>query len=437
MQKHNENTTISLFIFKPIGRGVHYGIGTYLKYLTEALIIQGDIHIYVVNYLSDRKKEFDVEIINPSLQYIHIPPPKNSFNGDEKAQKYANRIVDFLTPFILSQPNVIFQTNYPDTLPIVKCLKSRFASKVISVVHSAQWQFIFEGNKKQFSEAWQDSKVRYSEKLKPILAEKELYEISDKVISVTSYMKDFMMEYFGIPEKKIEVVHNGIDKKLHLKLDRRHTDDLKQRIGFDRNEKIILYAGRLDKWKGIYFLLDEFAELCNQHKNVRLVLVGEDSGPDKISQYLTHCKDNWSKVTFTGFVDFNTMQDLYQIADIGIIPSLYDHCPFVALEMISNFIPLIISDTEGLNEILSKDQCLYIAHSIDDEGFVYFGKNEIKGALKKLLSAMDHPQKESLDYYPKVIESRFSAELMGSKMYSILLDLVHKTTDAVTVKELS
>lgn len=437
MQKYNENNTISLFIFRPTGRGVHYGIGTYLKYLTEALLTRGDIHIYVVNYLSDRKKEFDVEIINPRLRYIHIPPSRNSFKGDDQNQKYANRIVDFLTPFILSQPNVIFQTNYPDTLPIVKCLKSRFASKVISVVHSAQWQFIFEGNMKQFSEAWQDSKVRYSEKLKPIRAEKELYEISDKVISVTSYMRDFLMEYFGIPEKRIEVVHNGIDKKLHLIPDRRNRDDLKQRMGFDQNEKIILYAGRLDKWKGIYFLLDEFAELCNQHRNVRLVLVGEDSGPDKISQYLTHCKNNWSKVTFTGFVDFNTMQDLYQIADIGVIPSLYDHCPYVALEMISNNIPLIISDTEGLNEILTKDQCLYITPSIDDEGFVYFGKNVMKGALIKLLSAMDHPLEERLDYYPEVIKSRFSAEIMGSKMYSILLDLVQNTTVAVTVKELS
>ncbi|NLV18316.1 MAG: glycosyltransferase [Bacteroidetes bacterium] len=437
MQKYSENTTISLFILKPTGRGVHYGIGTYLKYLIEALLTRGDIHIYVVNYLSDRKKEFDVEIINPRLRYFHIPPPKNSFNGDEKAQKYANRIVDFLTPFILSQPNVIFQTNYPDTLPIVKRLKSRFTIKVISVVHSAQWQFIFEGNKKQFSEAWQDIKVRYSEKLKPIRAEKELYEISDKVISVTSYMKDFMIEYFGIPEKKIEVVHNGIDIEMHVLHKSTNRDNLKQKMGFDQDEKIILYAGRLDKWKGIYILLDEFAELCNQHKNVRLVLVGEDSGPDKISQYLTHCKNNWSKVTFTGFVDFNTMQDLYQIADIGIIPSLYDHCPYVALEMISNNIPLIISDTEGLNEILTKDQCLYITPSIDDEGFVYLGKNVMKGALNKLLSSMDHPQEERLDYYPKVIESRFSAELMGSKMYSILLDLFQKTTVAVTVIELS
>jgi glycosyltransferase involved in cell wall biosynthesis len=131
------------------------------------------------------------------------------------------------------------------------------------------------------------------------------------------------------------------------------------------------------------------------------------------------------------------MQDLYQIADIGIIPSLYDHCPYVALEMISNNIPLIISDTEGLNEILTKDQCLYITPSIDDEGFVYLGKNVMKGALNKLLSSMDHPQEERLDYYPKVIESRFSAELMGSKMYSILLDLFQKTTVAVTVIELS
>ena len=56
---------ISLFILKPTGRGVHYGIGAYLKYLTEALLTRGDINIYVVIYLSDRKKEFYVEHTKP------------------------------------------------------------------------------------------------------------------------------------------------------------------------------------------------------------------------------------------------------------------------------------------------------------------------------------------------------------------------------------
>ncbi len=421
---------ISLFILKPTGRGVHYGIGAYLKYLTEALLTRGDINIYVVIYLSDRKKEFEVEAIKPGLQYIHIPPPRNSFKGDEQSQKYANRIVDFLTPFILTCPNVVIQTNYPDTLPIVKRLKRCFSLKVVSVIHSAQWQFIFDGNKKKFTEAWINNREGYSEKLKPVCVEKELYEISDKVISVTHYMKDFVKEFFKIPEEKIEVVPNGIDTKLLLGTNITKKEELKQSMGFNQNEKIILYVGRLDKWKGIYFLLDEFAEVCKQYENVRLVLAGEDSGPDKISQYLAHCKNSWSKVTFTGFVDFNTMQKLYQIADIGIIPSLYDHCPYVALEMISNNVPLIVSDTEGLNEILTKDQCLYINPSVDDEGFVYFTKNEIVGAIKKSLSPMgiDKINKEErIDYYPAVIKSKFSTKLMGARMYSIFRSLAQKT----------
>lgn len=415
---------ISLFIFKPNGRGVHYGIGTYLKYLTDILLRHGDIKIYMINYLSDRFKEFTIETIRPGIKEIFIPSPLTSINREEQIQKYSNRIIDLLIPIFLKYNNTVFQTNSPDTLPIVKHLKKRFSLKIISVIHSTQWQFAFNGNKNKFIRAWLNKKEADPSLIKVLEEEKELYEFSDKIISVTQYMKDFLIKYFNISKERIEVIPNGLDHSLFKRISKEERESVKHNLGFYNNEKIILFIGRLDKWKGLYFLLDAFAEVCNQYEYVRLVLIGEDSGSDRISQYLTHCKNIWSRVTFTSFIDSETIQKFYKIADIGIIPSLYDHCPYVALEMIANNLPLILTNTEGLNEILTRDQCIYITPSNDDDGNLVISKNEITQAILKLLRNDNEISKKITIDYHKLIRTKYSIEQMGKKMYSLLHNLV-------------
>lgn len=350
-----------------------YGIGTYLNQLIDTLLKTNNIEIIIINYLSDSYKEFMVIPVSERLTDLHIPPPNIIFKSEEFRVKYANRVVDFLIPYLLRYTNPIIQVNYPDALPIVRRLKSGFNVKILSVIHSAQWQFAFNGNKKRFIKVWtekSENQIPNEIVLTSLEQEKELYELSDKIISVTKYMKEFVLNYYQIPGERVEVVYNGITNSSIYISNSEERKEIKHNLGFQFDEKIILFSGRLDKGKGLYFLLEAFGEVVKKYSNVRLVVVGEDSGPDKISQYLTHCKGIWGKVTFTGFVEPEYMKKLYRIADIGIIPSVYDHCPYVALEMLCNNLPLIVSNTEGLNEIIKKDQCIYLTPYVDEEGNV-------------------------------------------------------------------
>ncbi len=419
---------ISLFILKPNTRGMHYGVGTYLKQLTDSLMKYEDVNILIINYVSDRYKEFTISSAIPRLTEIYIPATVTKLKNQKQNFKYANRVVDFLVPFINTSPNPIFQVNYPDALPIVKQLKSRFSVPVLSVIHSAQWQFAFNGNKQKFIEGYAGIKEFDDILKKAIEYEKELYEISDKIISVTQYMREFIINYYNTSNGKIEVVPNGIDKTIFQETDCIDKESLKQSLGFGENERIVLFSGRLDKGKGLYFLLDAFTEVVKQFSNIRLLLVGDDSGPDKINMYLSHCLNIWGKVTFTGFVEYEVMKKLYLIADIGIVPSVYDHCPYTVLEMMAHKIPLVLSRINGLSEMLNDSQCIFIEPIVDGCGELSFNKDEITKAILFLVNDEEKVKQITRDY-PELIYNKFSGEHMASEMHSVLKSLCKATVE--------
>lgn len=114
----------------------------------------------------------------------------------------------------------------------------------------------------------------------------------------------------------------------------------------------MVYAGRLDTLKGIDSLAVAFESLSIRYPNLRLILAG--SGDFR----LVHEKVKYacSKITFTGLVDKKTLYELYSIADIGILPSLYEELGYVALEMMMMNLPVIVGNNSGLKEVVGDDK---------------------------------------------------------------------------------
>ena len=410
----------NLFIFKTNSiRGVNYGIGTYLNQLINCLMEYEDIFIYIVNYCSVLHKELCCYNKSPRLIEINIPSTILSYEVEIWKNKYAARIIDIITVFINKANNVVFQVNYPAALQLVKQLKSRFHFPVISTVHLANWQIEFDGNKQQFIKYWSNRKEVYYYKLKHIDEELDLYRISDRIITVTNYMKEFINTFYNIPNERITTIQNGIKSKINIAIKQEEKKQLKQELGFNVAERIILFVGRLDPNKGLPFLIESFKDVVTQNAKSRLVIIGGDSGPVKISEYLTHCLNIWSKVTFTGFLDHEMILKYYKIADIGIIPSIYDHCPYVLLEMIDHNIPMIISNTEGLNELLSNDQSIYLTPTCDNEGNISLNKNEITNAILTLLRDK-RKVKNITKNYKELLLNKYSADRMGNEMYNVI-----------------
>lgn len=72
---------------------------------------------------------------------------------------------------------------------------------------------------------------------------------------------------------------------------------------------------------------------------------------------LSTVKKNNSKITFFGQISPKDTHHLYDLCDIGVIPSLIEQCSYVALEMMSHKVPMLVSNIDGISEIIWDNEC--------------------------------------------------------------------------------
>ena len=112
-------------------------------------------------------------------------------------------------------------------------------------------------------------------------------------------------------------------------------------------ELIIIYVGRLEETKGIYALLDAFKSVLKNYPKAKLVIAGSD-----IFHSFEHSDNSMAtKVIYTGHLKASVLQQWYQMADIGVIPSYTEQCSCVGIEMMMHGLPIVASDGFGLRDM--------------------------------------------------------------------------------------
>jgi glycosyltransferase involved in cell wall biosynthesis len=409
---------ISLFIFKSNSRGMQYGIGTYIREVTDSLLKIEGIKIFLISYNNISSKELSVTSISDRYTEINIPSPlfhasqNNSFD-----KKYASIAVRLLSGFIPQNSKVLFQINYLDDLSIAIKLKECFDYPVISIVHFAQWQQLFDGNRKKLSGLNIDQPSNSIEFT--LSKEKEFYQVSDHIISVTRYMKDFIVNDYGIHPEKITVIPNGLDYSKYEHISKEEQKKLKRRLGFGMDDIVILFSGRIDPCKGIFYLLEAFEEACKHNYNLKLVLMGQGS----IHDCQKRLQSSFGKVIYTGFLSKELVTSFYRVTDIGIVPSIYDLCPYTVLEMMANKIPLIVSRINGLDEILDDNQCLFVHPVLSNAGEISFNIKELSDAILSLAKDLNL-RKKMANYSYKHFTKNFAAFRMANEMNNLFHKLI-------------
>jgi len=173
----------------------------------------------------------------------------------------------------------------------------------------------------------------------------------------------------GIDKSKIEIIPNGIDISEYSNLSKKGEFKKKYLIG--DATKIILYLGRTDKIKGIDLLIDAFSSLLEDLDNIMLVIVGPISNnlPLLVKQVEDLNIDD--KVVFTGPLYGKDKLEVYQDADIYVLPSRYETFPITVLEACACGTPVIITNKCGIADIVDG--------RLGD--VVEFDKNELKNKL--------------------------------------------------------
>lgn len=174
------------------------------------------------------------------------------------------------------------------------------------------------------------------------------YEAS-QVICNSMYMKNEIKNLFGKPVENVHVVPNGINVN---KFDGKERDwEFRRNYAADY-EKIIFFAGRIVNEKGIQVLLNAAPKILANYPNVKFVIAGRGPCLDELKGLTNYLGLN-QKVYFTGYLNDVQITKMYKAIDIATFPSLYEPFGIVALEGMLAGAATVVSDSGGLNEIVS------------------------------------------------------------------------------------
>jgi glycogen synthase len=171
---------------------------------------------------------------------------------------------------------------------------------------------------------------------------------ADAVIVCSYYMRGHVADIFDIDEGRVAVIPNGVDPS-----ELRPTGDLRAlRSEFAApHEKLVLLVGRLVYEKGFQLALDALPNVIRQVGNVRFLVAGSGTHEEELKSQAARLGLS-EHGTFLGWIGDDVLHSLYRIADLCVVPSIYEPFGLVALEAMASGCPCIVADTGGLCEVV-------------------------------------------------------------------------------------
>lgn len=194
-----------------------------------------------------------------------------------------------------------------------------------------------------------------SESGNPVVHEIEYQGLmmADRILAVSGITKSIIMQKYGIPEDKIEVVHNAIDASSFddgYDYDRRtyrYLEALK-----DEGYTIVSTVTRFTVQKGLTHMVKAAARASEKYDKFAFLFAGDGEQRDELISLAADLGIS-DKIFFTGFVRGKQWRDAYSVSDIFVMSSVSEPFGLTALEAAHHDNALIISKQSGVGEVLN------------------------------------------------------------------------------------
>ena len=229
--------------------------------------------------------------------------------------------------------------------------------------------------------------------------EKKGYSNANVITAISKTTKESLLNDYQIPAEKVRVIPPGF----HF--------DSEPEISLSRG-KDFLFVGRLDKRKGIRFLLEAFAKGAEQLTDGKLHIVGTGKDAEKLKRYgASHCRD---RVVFHGFLPDDRINEITRTCCAQIIPSRLEGFGLVAVESIKRGLPVLASKSAGLSDIV-----------IDGKSGRTFSFGDAESLIAVCSYAQKHPREMCLlaKHAYNNAKERLSWNTIGNKYDELLASL--------------
>ena len=176
--------------------------------------------------------------------------------------------------------------------------------------------------------------------------------MADRIIAVSNITKNIIVQKYGIPEDKIEVVYNAIDTS---SFDDGYVYDFDTYKYLEalkaEGYTIVVTITRFTIQKGLANFIRAAARACEKYDKLVFLLAGDGEQRDELIALASSLGIS-DKVFFTGFVRGKQWRDAYSVGDIFVMSSVSEPFGLTALEAAHHGNALIISRQSGVGEVL-------------------------------------------------------------------------------------
>jgi glycogen(starch) synthase len=183
--------------------------------------------------------------------------------------------------------------------------------------------------------------------------EREMVRRADRVITCSDFMRVHVNRVFRVPKRNITTIQNGIDPADLEPIEPVDLEQLRARYA-EPGERLILLVGRLVYEKGFHLALEALPQVIKRLGNVRFVVCGTGTAEADLKEQARELR-LMKHGSFIGWTGDDTLHSLYRVADLCVVPSIYEPFGLVALEAMASGCLCLVADTGGLREVVPED----------------------------------------------------------------------------------
>jgi glycosyltransferase involved in cell wall biosynthesis len=320
---------------------------------------QSDIQLIGANKIPVSQKEFTFNDSGTTLDYIEVQSEIIPYLSEDEFWKLKNKTLPPKVKFVKTTEGLTidFSGSYGHNL-MDEIKNYALVAKIIArrnnfdLIHAHDWLAYPAGiaakrasGKPLVIHVHATDFDRSGGNVNPTVyaIEREGMEMADKIIAVSNFTRQTVIEKYNISPEKIITVYNAVEP-----IAKKHESNFKKGI----NEKLVTFLGRITMQKGPEYFIEAAHLVLKKTDNVRFVMAGSGDKLNEMVERVAQLRMA-DKFHFTGFLKGDDVNQMFQMTDVFVMPSVSEPFGIVPLEAMQADVPVIISNQSGVSEILN------------------------------------------------------------------------------------
>lgn len=180
---------------------------------------------------------------------------------------------------------------------------------------------------------------------------KEILNNSDALLTVSEKNRKHLLE-LGIKESEISVLENGYSSKLFYSMDK---GKVREELGINKNDKVLVTIGSLEKIKGHKFLINGVKLLVKNYPDIKCYIIGGGSLEKEITELIKglHLEKH---VFLLGHIPHSELNKWINVSDVFVMSSLNEGLPISMLEALGCGKPFVGTKVGGIPDIINSEK---------------------------------------------------------------------------------